>query len=57
MEGAGGDCGGGGGGTVDWVGVTASAGKRGQSQVAGKKTTGQQVSGLRLKVNKLIISS
>ena len=40
------------GGTVDWVVVTTSAGKKGQSQVAGKKTTGLQVSGHRLKVNK-----
>ena len=37
---------------MDWVEVTTSAGKRGQSQVAGKRTTGLQVSGCRLKVNR-----
>ena len=35
-------------GTVDWVEVTTSAGKRGQTQVAGKRairSTGLQVAG------------
>ena len=46
-------------GTVDWVGESQLQRSRGggQSQVAGKRTTGLQVLGNRLKVNKLIISS
>ena len=56
MEGAGGNCGGEGGGTVDWVGVTASAGK---GAITGCRQEDYRSTGFRyrLKVNKLILSS